>query len=193
MRDGDASPVMSHLRLLGTGSGPLRPACYSTTWIWNVHADAHDFRSYSDNFAIVSRQIFATHFGHVSLILLWMSGMFFSGARFSNYEAWLKDPLHIKPSSQIVWTVVNQDILNEDVGGGLTAIRITSGLFHVWRSCGLLTETELFATAIGALLVALLMVWAGWFHFHQSVPTGSWFNNVDSLLNHHLTGLLGCG
>jgi len=88
-----------------------------------------------------------------------MSGMFFSGARFSNYEA-----------------------LNEDVGGGVTAIRITS-----------LTETELFATAIGALLGSLLMVWAGWFHFHQSVPTGSWFNNVDSLLNHHLTGLLGCG
>jgi hypothetical protein len=128
MRDKSSSPVMSHLRLLGTGSGPLSPACSSTTWIWNVHADAHDFRSYSDNFAIVSRQIFATHFGHVSLILLWMSGMFFSGARFSNYEAWLKDPIHIKPSSQIVWTVVNQDILNEDVCGYYFV-----ALLMVWR------------------------------------------------------------
>ncbi|GFQ03512.1 photosystem i p700 chlorophyll a apoprotein a1, partial [Phtheirospermum japonicum] len=28
-------------------------------------------------------------------IFLWLSGMYFHGARFSNYEAWLSDPTHI--------------------------------------------------------------------------------------------------
>ena len=43
--------------------------------------------------------------------------MYFHGARFSNYEAWLLDPIHIKPSAQVVWPIVGQEILNGDVGG----------------------------------------------------------------------------
>jgi len=43
--------------------------------------------------------------------------MEFHGARFSNYEAWLTDPINIKPSAQVVWPIVGQDI-NADVGGG---------------------------------------------------------------------------
>jgi len=40
--------------------------------------------------------------------------MEFHGARFSNYEAWLTDPINIKPSAQVVWPIVGH-ILN-DVG-----------------------------------------------------------------------------
>ena len=89
--------------------------------------------------------------------------------------------------------MVNQDILNGDVGGGISSIRITSGFFQLWRSSGILTETQLFNTSIGALCLAFLMVGAGWFHYHKSVPTEAWFNDVDSMLNHHLAGLLGLG
>jgi photosystem I P700 chlorophyll a apoprotein A1 len=102
-------------------------------------------------------------------------------------------PLHIKPSSQVVWSIINQDILNGDVGGGIASIRITSGFFHLWRSSGILTETQLFNTAIGELLMAFLMVGAGWYHYHLSVPKEVWFNDVDSMLNYHLAGLLGLG
>jgi hypothetical protein len=41
--------------------------------------------------------------------------MYFHGARFSNYEAWLSDPTHIAPSAQVVWPIVGQEILNGDV------------------------------------------------------------------------------
>jgi hypothetical protein len=41
--------------------------------------------------------------------------MYFHGARFSNYEAWLSDPTHIGPSAQVVWPIVGQEILNGDV------------------------------------------------------------------------------
>jgi photosystem I P700 chlorophyll a apoprotein A1 len=40
--------------------------------------------------------------------------MYFHGARFSNYEAWLSDPVHIKPSAQVVWPVVGQEIVREE-------------------------------------------------------------------------------
>ncbi|CAN6542388.1 unnamed protein product [Malus baccata var. baccata] len=38
--------------------------------------------------------------------------MYFHGACFSNYEAWLSDPTHIGPSALVVWSIVHQEILN---------------------------------------------------------------------------------
>jgi photosystem I P700 chlorophyll a apoprotein A1 len=98
--------------------------------------------------------------------------MYFHGARFSNYEAWLSDPTHIKPSAQVVWPVVGQEILNGDVGGGFQGIQITSGLFQMWRSSGITSELQLYTTAIGGLVLAVAMFFAGWFHYHKAFNFG---------------------
>jgi photosystem I P700 chlorophyll a apoprotein A1 len=37
------------------------------------------------------------------------------------------------------------------------------------------------------------MVFAGWFHYHVRAPKLEWFQNVESMLNHHLAGLFGLG
>ena len=37
------------------------------------------------------------------------------------------------------------------------------------------------------------MFFAGWFHYHKGAPRLEWFQNVESMLNHHLAGLLGLG
>ena len=68
-----------------------------------------------------------------------------------------------------------------------------SHFFHLWRAAGILSEAQLFDTAIVALVAGWLMLGAGWFHYHRSVPTLGRFNDVDSMLNHHLAGLLGLG
>ncbi len=165
----------------------------TTAWIWNLHALAHDFDSQTSDLEDVSRKVFAAHFGQLAVIFLWISGMEFHGARFSNYEAWLSDPIGIKPSAQVVWPIVGQDILNGDVGGGFHGIQITSGLFHVWRGAGFTNSFQLYCTAIGGLVAAALMLFAGWFHYHKRAPKLEWFQNVESMLNHHLAGLLGLG
>nr|YP_009244230.1 photosystem I P700 chlorophyll a apoprotein A1 [Gelidium vagum]AMK96472.1 photosystem I P700 chlorophyll a apoprotein A1 [Gelidium vagum] len=165
----------------------------TTTWIWNLHADAHDFDSHTSSLEEVSRKIFSAHFGQLAVIFLWLSGMYFHGARFSNYIAWLSNPIGIKPSAQVVWPIVGQEILNGDVGGGFQGIQITSGFFQLWRSSGITSEFELYATAIGGLFMAALMVFAGWFHYHKAAPKLEWFQNVESMMNHHLAGLLGLG
>jgi photosystem I P700 chlorophyll a apoprotein A1 len=82
----------------------------TTTWIWDLHADAHDFDSHTTDLEEISRKVFSAHFGQLAIIFLWISGMYFHGARFSNYEAWLSDPTHIKPSAQVVWPIVGQEI-----------------------------------------------------------------------------------
>ncbi|KAL5643877.1 hypothetical protein ACJX0J_001510 [Zea mays] len=149
----------------------------TTTWIWNLHADAHDFDSHTGDLEEISRKVFSAHFGQLSIIFLWLSGMYFHGARFSNYEAWLSDPTHIGPSAQVVWPIVGQEILNGDI----------------WRASGITSELQLYCTAIGALIFASLMLFAGWFHYHKAAPKLAWFQDVESMLNHHLAGLLGLG
>jgi photosystem I P700 chlorophyll a apoprotein A1 len=165
----------------------------TTTWIWNLHADAHDFDSQTSDLEDISRKIFSAHFGHLAVVFVWLSGMYFHGARFSNYEAWLADPLNIKPSAQVVWPIVGQDILNADVGGGFHGIQITSGFFQLWRASGITNEYQLYVTAIGGLVMAGLMLFAGWFHYHKAAPKLEWFQNAESMMNHHLAGLLGLG
>jgi photosystem I P700 chlorophyll a apoprotein A1 len=165
----------------------------TTTWIWNLHANAHDFDSHTSDLQDISRKIFSAHFGHLAVVFVWLSGMYFHGARFSNYEAWLSDPTHIKPSAQVVWPVVGQGILNGDMGGGFHGIQITSGLFYMWRAAGFVNGDQLYVTAIGGLVMAALMLFAGWFHYHKKAPKLEWFQNVESMMNHHLSVLLGCG
>nr|ARO91255.1 photosystem I P700 chlorophyll a apoprotein A1 [Rhodochaete parvula]ASK39663.1 photosystem I P700 chlorophyll a apoprotein A1 [Rhodochaete parvula] len=192
----DQDPVATSFEkwaIPGHFSRTLAKGPKTTTWIWNLHADAHDFDSHTSSLEEVSRKIFSAHFGQLSVIFLWLSGMYFHGARFSNYVAWLSNPTSIKPSAQVVWPIVGQEILNGDVGGGFQGVQVTSGWFQMWRAAGITNENQLYATAIGGLVMSGLMLLAGWFHYHKSAPKLEWFQNVESMLNHHLAGLLGLG
>jgi photosystem I P700 chlorophyll a apoprotein A1 len=158
-----------------------------------LHADAHDFDSQTSSLEDISRKIFSAHFGQLAIIFIWVSQAYFHGARFSNYSAWLSNPTTVKPSAQVVWPVVGQEVLNGDVGGGFAGVQITSGWFHIWRASGITNETELYWTSIGGMFMAALMVFAGWFHYHKAAPKLEWFQNAESMMNHHLAGLLGLG
>ena len=171
----------------------------ATDWIWALHADAHDFRSHSPRVDLLCARIFASHFGHLALIFAWVGGIYIAGARTSNYTAWLADPFSVAPAAQPVPRTVPglptfvQDVVNGDVGGGFASIQITSGVFHIWRAHGITTSSQLLALALTSLALASICIFAGWFHFHRSVPTVAWFSNIDSLLNHHTAGLFGLG
>ncbi len=114
----------------------------TTTWIWNLHANAHDFDSHTSDLEDISRKIFSAPLRSPGRSYHLVERDVFHGAKFSNYEAWLSDPLSVKPSAQVVWPIVGQEILNGDVGGGFHGIQITSGLFQVWRAWGLPTPSS---------------------------------------------------
>lgn len=177
----------------GHFSKALRKGATTTTWIWNLHADVHDFDAHTSNLEEISRKVFSAHFGQLGIILIWLSGRYYHGARFSNYETWLIDPTHVKPSAQVVWSIVGQEVLNGDVGGGFQGVQITSGLFQLWRASGITSELQLYSTAIVGLILSRAIFFSGWFHYHKSAPRLEWFQNVESILNHHLAGLLGLG
>jgi photosystem I P700 chlorophyll a apoprotein A1 len=162
------------------------PVC--TTWIFNLHSEPHNFHEQDSVTTAGSiggsswgpktlyRKVISTGIIHIAVIYVWLGGMAFHGAYFSNYTAWLKDPCGVIPSAQIVSSIVGQDILNGQVGGSYSAVKAGSGLFYMWRSMGVLSISNLKLVAGGGLLSAVLSVLGGYYHLHVS-----WSNRFSLL------------
>ena len=70
----DKNPVATSFKQWaqpGHFSRTLAKGPKTTTWIWNLHADAHDFDSQTNSLEDISRKIFSAHFGQLSIIFLW--------------------------------------------------------------------------------------------------------------------------
>ena len=166
--------------------GPL-----STTWIWNLHSDAHDFDIQQSSQFIITRKVFSSNVAHLSLVFFWLSGMHFHGAYFSNYDIWLKDPKHYLPSAHNVWSLIGQDILNSDIGNYFQGIHITSGIFQLWRSEGIITQIHLKYATCASLIGTIISCSGSYFHMHISWSTRSFYKKFKCLSIHHLSVLFG--
>ncbi|RDY14673.1 Photosystem I P700 chlorophyll a apoprotein A2, partial [Mucuna pruriens] len=135
----------------------------TTRRIWFGIATAHDFESHDDiTEERLYQNIFASHFGQLAIIFLWTSGNLFHVAWQGNFEAWVQDPLHVRPIAHAIW----------DPHFGQPAV-------------------EAF-TRGGALGPVNIAYSAGWLHLQPKwKPSVSWFKNAESRLNHHLSGLFG--
>jgi photosystem I P700 chlorophyll a apoprotein A1 len=169
-------------RLWSKGGGHFSVALVkgakTTSLIWNLHADAHDFdiplgahkstQPYRRQLSFVNsaRKIFSSGLAHLSLVFLYLSQMHFHGAYFSNNSVWNKDPLHCLPSAHLVWSIIGQDILNSDVGGYFQGIYITSAIFGLWRSTGIITHIHLKYASTTLLSGTIICIVGSYFHVH---------------------------
>jgi len=165
----------------------------STSWIWNLHSDAHDFDIQVESDVVGVRKVFSSNLAHIGVVFFWIGGMHFHGAYFSNYSAWLKDPKHCLPSAQLVYSCVGQDILNSDVGGYFQGIYITSGLFNLWRSEGILGSFHLKCATAACLAGTIICLFGSYFHMHISWSSTSFYSKFSSLSIHHAVVLFGLG
>jgi photosystem I P700 chlorophyll a apoprotein A1 len=129
---------------------------------------------------------------HGTLVLTWLSGMHFHGAYFSNYSAWIKSPTAVLPSTQSVWDVVGQDILNSDVGAYQQGLYLTSGLFSMWRASGIVHCAQLKLIAITLQIIAILLLLAAYLHMKVIVyPNSGAFFKLRTISLHHIVLLSG--
>jgi photosystem I P700 chlorophyll a apoprotein A1 len=182
---------------VGHFSKALSKGPKTTTWIFNLHADAHDFH------ILKGPHIFSSNLAHLSLVFFWITGMHFHGAYFSNYDICLKDPKHYLPTAHLVWSLL-QDILNSDISQLISGIRITSGIallqdihitsgiFQLWRSEGIITQIHLKYACSASLIGTIISLAASYFHMHiSSFSTSSFYKKFKSLSYHHLSLLFG--
>ena len=164
----------------------------TTTWIWNLHSDAHDFDMQQSSIAVIRRKGFSSNLAHLSLVFFWISSMHFHGAYFSNYDIWLKDPKHYLPSAHLVWSqAFGQDILNSDIGNYFQGIHITSGIFQLWRSLGIISLVHLKYACSASLIGTIISLGGSYFTMHISPSTLSFYVKFKSLSIHHNNLLFG--
>ncbi|MBE9061666.1 photosystem I core protein PsaB [cf. Phormidesmis sp. LEGE 11477] len=168
----------------------------TTRRIWYGIATAHDFETHDgmteEN---LYQKIFASHFGHLAIIFLWTSGNLFHVAWQGNFPQWTQDPLNVKPIAHAIWDPhFGQPAVDAfSQAGSSSPVNIAySGVYHWWYTIGMRTNGDLYAGAVGLLVLAAVMLFAGWLHLQPKFrPSLSWFKNAESRLNHHLAGLFG--
>jgi photosystem I P700 chlorophyll a apoprotein A2 len=168
----------------------------TTRRLWYGIATAHDFESHDgmteEN---LYQKIFASHFGHLAIIFLWTSGNLFHVAWQGNFEQWIKDPLNVRPIAHAIWDPqFGQPAVDAFTQAGASnPVDIAySGVYHWWYTIGMRTNGDLYQGSIFLLILASVMLFAGWLHLQPKFrPSLAWFKNAESRLNHHLAGLFG--
>ena len=168
----------------------------TTRRIWYGIATAHDFETHDgmteEN---LYQKIFASHFGHLAIIFLWTSGTLFHVAWQGNFEQWVKDPLNVRPIAHAIWDphFGSGAIDAFTQAGASNPVNIAySGVYHWFYTIGMRTNDQLHGGAMFLLILASLLLFAGWLHLQPKYrPSLSWFKNAESRLNHHLAGLFG--
>ena len=168
----------------------------TTRRIWYAMATAHDFESHDGmTEEKLYQKIFATHFGHLAIVFLWISGILFHVAWQGNFEQWIKDPINIRPIAHAIWDAQfgPPAIKAYTQAGALNPVDICySGVYYWWYTIGMRTVGDLFAGSMFLLLLAATFLFAGWLHLQPRYrPSLAWFKNAESRLNHHLAGLFG--
>lgn len=126
----------------------------------------------------------------------WFSALFFAGARFSNYDAWLLSPGKITANAQIVYS--GSSLLSDTFNGAggqasFKGLSISSGVYSAWFSAGILTTSQLLTLALGGLILSIFWVLAGIWHNHRVSLTDSVFSYAGAILKHHIGIVLGLG
>ncbi|VEP15055.1 Photosystem I P700 chlorophyll a apoprotein A2 [Hyella patelloides LEGE 07179] len=168
----------------------------TTRRVWYGIATAHDFELHDgmteEN---LYQKIFASHFGHIAIIFLWTSGLLFHVAWQGNFEQWVQDPLKISPIAHAIWDPQFGPGAIEAFtqAGASNPVNIAySGVYHWWNTIGMRSNNDLYMGSILLLLLASVMLFAGWLHLQPKFrPSLAWFKNAESRLNHHLAGLFG--
>ncbi|KAL5065688.1 hypothetical protein RYX36_027425 [Vicia faba] len=168
----------------------------TTRRIWFGIATVHDFESHDDiTEERLYQNIFASHFGQLAIIFLWTSGNLFHVAWQGNFEAWVQDPLHVRPIAHAIWDPhFGQPAVEAFTRrSALGPVNISySGVYQWWYTIGLRTNEDLYTGAIFLLFLSFISLLAGWLHLQPKwKPSVSWFKNAESRLNHHLSGLFG--
>jgi photosystem I P700 chlorophyll a apoprotein A2 len=168
----------------------------TTRRLWFGIATAHDFQSHDEiTEERLYRKVFVSHFGQLAIIFLWTAGNLFHVAWQGNFEAWVKDPLHVRPIAHAIWDPhFGQPAVEAYTreGANVPVNISTSGVYQWWYTIGLRTNIDLYQGAVFLCILAALFLFAGWLHLQTKFqPTLFWFKNAESRLNHHLSGLFG--
>jgi len=124
----------------------------ATNRYFQVVGNIHDIESYFriDNSASLNVQIFLSHWAHLAIIFMWVSGNFFHIGWTGNYELWKQNPIKTIPIAHNIFDphFGSSEIENNVAYSGLYNFMYTLGFASNQDIYNFLILTECFAVAL---------------------------------------------
>jgi photosystem I P700 chlorophyll a apoprotein A2 len=166
----------------------------ATNRYFQVIGSIHDIESYSsiDNPLSLDVQIFLSHWGHLSLIFLWVSGNLFHMGWNGNYELWLLHPIATIPIAHGIW----DPNFTSEAGSDYTVVSF-SGISNWLYTLGFSSVFHLYNLVIVFQLLAVISILLGKLHLMYHEELLHWLsfnkptNGTGALLYHKKIGFDG--
>jgi len=163
--------------------GNLNGRC-ATGRYFQVVGNIHDIESYfsTDNPLSLETQIFTSHWVHLAIIFLWVSGNLFHIGWNGNYELWMMNPVSTMPIAHGIWDPHFGLSLSDaySSGGSNYAVVISySGIYNWLYAAGFHSGCHVYQATIAFELLAVISLVLGRLHFIYIEDMLKWCD-VDS-------------
>lgn len=157
-----------------------RCATSATNKYFQIIGSIHDIESYSgiDNTSTLNVQIFFSHWGHLSIIFLWVSRNLYHIGWNGNYELWVKNPIATIPIAHGIWDPHFGLSISDAYSSGKsdsTIVLSYSGIYNWLYTLGLITVNDLYNLVIICECVAVISIPLGKVHLIYLEDTLQWF------------------
>jgi len=147
---------------------------------FQVIGNIHDIESYFgiDNALSLNTQIFLSHWGHLSIICLWVSGNLFHIGWNGNYELWVKNPIATMPIAHGLWDPHFGLSISDaySSGGSDSAVVLSySGIYNWLYASGFMKVNDIYNFVILCECVAVISLLLGKVHLINLEDMLQWF------------------
>ena len=122
----------------------------------------HDIESYFgiDNTLSLNLQIFTAHWGHLTIILIWVSGNLYHIASNANYSLWVKNPIPSIPIAHNIWDPHFTNSTSTPYSHTIiTTILIAySGIYNQLYTSGFNTINQIYKTTFTSSCLAVISI-----------------------------------
>jgi photosystem I P700 chlorophyll a apoprotein A2 len=132
--------------------------------LFQVMGNLHDIESYFglDNTLSSYGTLFLCHWGHLSIILLWLSRNLFHIGWNSNYELWMFNPINTIPIAHMIWDPhFSIEVVSIYSGGVVLSY---SGIYNWLVTCGFSGSLSIYNLTLVLQLLGLLLLILGKLH-----------------------------
>jgi photosystem I P700 chlorophyll a apoprotein A2 len=147
---------------------------------FQVIGNIHDIESYFgiDNALSLNTQIFLSHWGHLAIIFLWVSGNLFHIGWNGNYELWVKNPIATMPIAHGIWDPHFGLSISDaySSGGSDYAVVLSySGIYNWLYASGFSSVFHLYNFVVVCELLAVVSLLLGKVHLIYLEDMLQWF------------------
>jgi photosystem I P700 chlorophyll a apoprotein A2 len=137
---------------------------------FQVIGNIHDIESYLgiDNALSLNTSIFLSHWGHLAIIFMWVSGNLFHIAANANYSLWIKNPIGSMPIAHGIWDPhfgLSISDAYSSSGSDYAVVISYSGIYNWLYSSGFTNMPDLYNFVIAQLLLAVISLLLPNLHF----------------------------